>query len=80
MKIDRSKHKPSWRVQRGCHVEWFDGSKKGSGVVTRVISSDGPWDTASEVKVLDDATKSEITVSVGKVRIVKTQSTLRKEK
>jgi hypothetical protein len=79
MKIDISKHKHTWRIQKGCRIEWFVGNKKGSGVVTRVVSSDGPWDTASEVKVLDDITRSEITVSVDKVRIVKTQSTLKKE-
>lgn len=79
MKIDKSKHKHTWRVQKGCRIEWFVGSKKGSGVVTRVVSSNGPWDTASEVKVLGDATKSEITMSVDKVRIVKTQSTLKKD-
>jgi hypothetical protein len=80
MKIDKSKHKHSWRIQKGCRVEWFLGNKKGSGVVTRVVSSDGPWDTASEVKVLDDATKSEIVLSADKLRILKTQNTLNKEK
>lgn len=79
MKIDKSKHKHTWRIQKGCRVEWFVGSKKGSGVVAKVIASDGPWDTASEIKVLDDATKVEIVVSVDKLRIVKTQNTLKKE-
>lgn len=79
MKIDPTKHKPTWRIQKGCRVEWFIGSKKGSGVVTRVVSSDGPWDTASEVKVLDDSTQSEILVKVGNVRIRKTANTVRKE-
>lgn len=78
MKIDKNKHKHTWRIQKGCQVEWFVGSKKGSGVVTRVVSSNGPWDTASEVKVLDDITKTEIVVSVDKLRIVKTQNTIKK--
>lgn len=80
MKIDPTKHKPTWRIQKGCHVEWFVGSRKGSGVVTRVVSSDGPWDTASEVKLLDDTTKTEILINVGNVRIHKTSNTLRKQK
>lgn len=74
MKIDKSKHKHTWRVQKGCRVEWFVGSKKGYGVVTKFIASDGPWDTASEVRILDDTTSTEINVSVDKVRIVKTLS------
>lgn len=79
MKFDKAKHKYSWRIQKGCRVEWFIGSKKGSGVVTRVVSSNGPWDTASEVKVLDDDTKTEINVDVDKVRILKSKNALRKE-
>ena len=79
MKIDKNKHKHTWRIQKGCRVEWFLGSKKGSGVVTRVVASDGSWDTASEVRVLDDKTSAEITMSVDKLRIVKTQNAIRKE-
>lgn len=78
MKIDNTKHKYPWRVQKGCRVEWFARSKKGSGIVTRVVSSNGLWDTASEVKVLDDATKLEITMSVDNIRILKTKSKLKK--
>lgn len=80
MKIDPTKHKHAWRVQKGSRVEWFVGHKKGTGVVKRVSSSEGPWNTASEVIVLDDFTGTEVTVSVSKLRIVKTQNTIRKEK
>jgi hypothetical protein len=80
MKIDRSKHKPSWRVQRGCHVEWFDDRKKGSGIVTKVISEkkDYPWKEPTYVVVSDGL--QEITISIDKIRIMKTETTLRKEK
>lgn len=77
MKIDSTKHKYSWCVQKGCRVEWFVGSKKCSGVVTKVFSSNAG--SASEVQVLDDTTQSEMVIRVDRVRIVKTKNTLRKE-
>lgn len=73
MKIDPSKHKPSWRVQRGCRVEWFVDRKSGSGVVKRVVSHQmGEFGKSpSEVVVTDDETKEEIVIALRNIRILK---------
>jgi hypothetical protein len=78
MKFDKSKHKHAWRVQKGCHVEWVDGSKKLKGVVKKVISVTDTWGTPQQVLVQTDE-KNTFTVDVDKIRILKTQSAIRKE-
>lgn len=80
MKIDKKIHKPAWRVQKGCYVEWFVGSSKGSGIVKKVISELGMYGYKEPAYVIITDGSQEITVSVDNIRIVKTQNTLRNEK
>jgi hypothetical protein len=72
MKIDRTKHKPSWRVQKGCKVEWFEPHRKGCGVVTKVISGDiTMWGNDPKFVVIDDVALGNVTVDVSNIRILK---------
>lgn len=73
MKIDPAKHKPSWRVQRGCRVEWAVDRKSGSGVVKQVISNqiDEFGKSPSEVIIIDDDTKEEMVIALRNIRILK---------
>ena len=79
MKFDKTKHKYSWRVQKGCCVEWVEGSKKYQGVVKQVISAPslyGKEPSRVVVKTNEDLT---LTVDVANIRIVKTANTIRKD-
>lgn len=73
MKIDRfTKHKPTWRVQKGCRVEWFVYGKKGVGIVKKVISADnGMWGKQAASVVIMDDVNGEVTVDVGNIRILR---------
>lgn len=79
MKIDPSKHRYTWRIQKGCHVEWFHHSKKGRGVVMKVTTCDGSWGKEPSHVVVKNDDESVVTVSIDNVRIVKTPGVLRKE-
>lgn len=71
MKINPKEHKPTWRIQKGSKVEWFLNARKGFGVVKKILSSDGPWNTPNEVQILDEETNTEININVDKLRILK---------
>ena len=79
MKFDKQKHKHAWRIQKGCSVEWFSGSKKGMGVVKRVISEESLWGKIPSSVIVVDKTNTELEVDINKVRIIKTPNTLKKE-
>lgn len=72
MKIDKTKHKPSWRVQKGCNVEWFEYNRKGKGIVKKVICEhDKIWGNDPKYVIVDDVALGEVTVDVGNIRILK---------
>lgn len=79
MKFDKQKHKHIWRIQKGCNVEWFKDSKKGSGIIKRVISEDSPWGKIPSRVVVVDKDNNEVELDIDKVRILKTSSALKKE-
>lgn len=79
MKFDKQKHKHAWRIQKGCNVEWFGGSKKGMGIVKRVITDDSPWGKIPSRVVVFDKSNNEVELDIDKVRILKTSSALKKE-
>lgn len=79
MKIDRNKHKDNWRIQKGCIVEWFIGSKKGSGVVSKLHNElvNGVKRAISAEVINDDGSKIE--VPIGNLRIKMTNNSLKKK-
>jgi hypothetical protein len=74
MKIDYNKHMYTWRVQKGCRVEWVDGRTKYKGVVKRVISAPSMYGTDPYQVVVETADKTIITVDVDKIRVLKKET------
>lgn len=79
MKFDNAKHKHTWRVQKGCTVEWVDGSKKYRGVVKQVVSVPGLYGKEPSQVVVETNEDLTFTVDVVKIRIVKTANTIRND-
>lgn len=79
MKFDKQKHKHIWRIQKGYNVEWFKDRKKGSGIIKRVISEHTRVGKIPSRVVVIDKSNNEVELDIDKVRILKTNSTLKKE-
>ena len=79
VKFDNDKHKHTWRVQRGCVVEWVDGRQKHSGTVHLVISAQGVYGKEPQRVVVEVAEGMFVTVDVDRIRILKTANTVRKD-
>jgi hypothetical protein len=79
LKIDPKKHKNFWRIQKGCTVEWFVGSKKGVGVVNKLHNEivNGVKTTTSVEVAGEDGSK--VDVPVRNLRIKMSNNSLKKK-
>ena len=72
MKFNKDIHSYSWRIQKGCNVEYFDGHKKHTAIVKKVINGSGVGRDSEVIQVVIETTQAEIlTADIEKVRILK---------